>query len=282
MKTSAVLAGPTLALLLVSSPAAGFDPFEIQVYDGTADAPGIASLELHTNYNHAPNRPVEPPELPAHKQAHFTFEPALGITRFWEIGAYVQMAAAFGDSFYWAGAKLRSKLVVPESWHPHLRLGFNVEVDALPEKFDADRYGGELRPIVAWSDRWFHLAANPNVEFALAGAGLHAGPAFSPGVAAYFRIPDVAEIGVEYYGWIGPIAHPLPIAAQEHYVFGASNVLAFEGWELNLGVGAGLTAGSNDVIVKAIIGHDLGRLWGGPPAPAAARGRVPASAMASR
>src|SRR5512141_982208 len=80
------------AALFAVHPAAAFDPFEIQVYDGSTNDPGVASLELHTNYNHAPKLVVQPPELSPHKQAHFTFEPALGITRFWEIGAYIQFA----------------------------------------------------------------------------------------------------------------------------------------------------------------------------------------------
>lgn len=246
-------------------PALAVDPFEIQVYDGSTNEAGVASLELHVNYDHAPHRPVDPPELPWHRQAHFTFEPALGVTSFWEIGAYVQLAARLDDTFYWGGAKLRSKLATPAGWDPHWTLGMNFEVAALPSLFDADRYGAELRPIVAWEARYFHVALNPNVEVSFAGQGLRDGPAFSPGAAAYFRIPDIAELGVEYYGGLGPVKHVPRLAEQEHYLFGAANLLALEGWELNAGVGAGLTAGSNDLIVKAIVGHALGRLWGRDP-----------------
>jgi hypothetical protein len=250
------------AALCAAREAAAFDPFEIQVYDGSTNDPGVASLELHVNYDHAPRRPVEPPEMAWHKQAHFTFEPALGITRFWEIGAYIQFADRIGDTMYWAGAKLRSKLVSPEGWHPHLTLGLNVEVSWIPERFEADRFGGELRPIFNWDARYFQVAANPNIEFALAGEGLHEGPEFSPGVAFYVKIPDIASFGVEYYGSLGPIAHPHALRAQEHYLFGVGNLLAAAGWEVNVGVGAGLTPSSNDVVVKAILGHEIGRLWG--------------------
>jgi hypothetical protein len=250
------------AALLGARRAAAFDPFEIQVYDGSTNEPGVASLELHVNYDHAPTRPVSPPEMSWHKQAHFTFEPALGITRFWEIGAYLQFADQIDGTLYWGGFKLRSKLVTPEGWHPHLTLGLNLEISAVPERFEADRFGGELRPILGWDDRYFQVAVNPNVELSFAGAGLHEGPAWSPGVALYAKIPAIASFGVEYYGSIGPLAHPLPLREQEHYLFGVGNLLAAAGWEVNVGVGAGLTRGSNDVIVKAILGHELGRLWG--------------------
>jgi hypothetical protein len=41
-----------LLLLLVAAPALAFDPFEIQIYDGTADAPGEARLEIYLNLQH--------------------------------------------------------------------------------------------------------------------------------------------------------------------------------------------------------------------------------------
>lgn len=254
-----------IALGTSVGPALAFDPFEIQVYDGSTNEPGVVSLELHVNYDHAPSRPVEPPELPWHRQAHFTFEPALGVTSFWELGAYVQLAARLDDAVYWGGAKLRSKLVTPDGWDPHWTLGMNFEVGALPRLFEADRYGAELRPIVAWEARYLHVALNPNVEVSFAGEGLRDGPELSPAAAAYVRIPDIAEVGVEYYGGLGPMKHLPELAAQEHYLFGAGNLFALEGWELNAGVGAGLTPGSDDLIAKVIVGHALGRLWGREP-----------------
>jgi hypothetical protein len=38
-----------VALTLPSRRASAVDPFEIQVYDGTANAPGVPGLELHLN-----------------------------------------------------------------------------------------------------------------------------------------------------------------------------------------------------------------------------------------
>ena len=39
-----------VAASLVALPAAALDPFEIQIYDGTANAAGEPGLELHLNY----------------------------------------------------------------------------------------------------------------------------------------------------------------------------------------------------------------------------------------
>lgn len=279
MHHRAAFLGTFVALTALAPPALAFDPFEIQVYDGESNEPGTAGLELHVNYNRAHRRPFVAPELSQDRLAHYTFEPALGITRSWEIGAYVQFASQ-GDALFWGGAKLRSKWVTPDGWHPHLHLGLNLEIAFIPQRFDADGVGGELRPIVAWEDTYVHLAFNPNVEFALAGAGLREGPELTPAFAAYVRVPGAVELGVEYYASMGPIADLPDFSQQEHYVFAAGNVLAFAGWEVNFGVGVGLTPASNDVIAKVILGHAIGRLWGGTSLPDGLAG--PASATNPR
>jgi hypothetical protein len=46
--------------------ALAIDPFEIQVYDGTANAPGVPGLELHVNNVFSGAQTTAPgPELPA-------------------------------------------------------------------------------------------------------------------------------------------------------------------------------------------------------------------------
>ena len=114
-----------LAALLVSLPAFALDPFEIQVYDGTANAAGAAALEVHLNSN---------------DRAHMTLEPSYGVTSWWELGAYVQGALLSDGSLDYAGAKLRSKFVTPPGFDEHFRFGINLEVSLLPRAFDASRW----------------------------------------------------------------------------------------------------------------------------------------------
>src|SRR5579872_6461056 len=108
-----------------TSPAAhGGDPFEIQVYDGTANAPGVPGLELHLNDWATGNRDATPPEVPLHGQFHATLEPSLGLLPFWEIGAYLQGAVRTDDGVAtFAGVKFRTKFVTPPGWDEHWRLG---------------------------------------------------------------------------------------------------------------------------------------------------------------
>jgi hypothetical protein len=240
--------------LAVCRSARAVDAFEIQVYDGTANDPGQAGLELHLNHVAKGLREAEPPEEPTHRQTHATFEPSFGVTKNWELGGYFQTALLRDGTFAYAGAKLRSKLVTSPSFHPHVRLGLNVELARIPQRFEIDRWGTELRPIAAWeNDEWL-FAVNPILSFALAGKDAGS-PSFEPAAAAYKKVRGLVSFGVEYYGSLGKPWDPSPRSEQLHYLYGVGNLIAFDAWELNVGVGGGLTAASNGLVLKAIVGH---------------------------
>jgi hypothetical protein len=256
MKRSTFAACLLVSLLALARPrpARAGDPFEIQVYDGTANAPGVPGLELHLNDWASGRRAAVPPELPLHGQAHATLEPSLGVVPGWEVGAYLQGALEDDGTVRWAGAKLRSKFVTTEGFSRTLRLGLNLEVSALPEAFDRDRWGVEIRPIVAWASGPWLVAFNPILDQSLAGPGRSDGPSFEPALKATRAIGPVA-LGLEYYATIGPVAGPPPLREQDHTIFEVVDVLSLQHIELNAGVGEGLTPASAGVVLKAIVGY---------------------------
>jgi hypothetical protein len=176
---------------------------------------------------------------------------------FWEVGAYVQFAVREDDrAFDWAGVKLRSKFVTPEGWDPHFRLGVNLEVSYVPPTYESDRWGLEVRPIAAWhDDRWL-VAFNPILGQSLAGPGAPRGPTFEPALKVDRSVGPVA-VGLEYYGAIGPLASPLPAREQAHYLFEVVDLISGGPFELNAGIGEGLTASSAGITVKVILGYEL-------------------------
>ena len=245
------------AVVCAASPARATDPFEIQVYDGTANAPMQPGLELHLNYVANGLKEPEGATVAQHHQGHMTLEPSLGILPWWELGAYFQTAVVPGAGFEYAGAKLRSKFVTPPKWHPNLRLGANFELALIPERFDNDRWSTELRPIVAWeNDRWL-FALNANVSTPLGGDGFRKGPNFEPAAMAVVKLYEVIGLGVEYYSGLGPFSDFSPLSKQEHYLYEVANLLAVDALELNVGVGEGLTSGSNKLVLKLIVGWEF-------------------------
>ncbi|HEY3820229.1 MAG TPA: hypothetical protein VGL81_23855 [Polyangiaceae bacterium] len=255
------LAAPAMVLLalpLVASTAAAGDPFEIQVYDGTANAPGVPGIELHLNDWATGNRTATPPEAPLHGQFHPTLEPSLGITPFWELGGYLEGAVRTDEGVVdWAGVKLRSKFVTPPAWSRHWRLGVNLEVSYLPPTYDHDRWGSEIRPIVTYFDDAWLFVVNPILDQAFAGADASQGPSFQPALKVARTVGPVA-LGFEYYATLGPLTAILPWRDEQHQVFEVIDLISVDRLEVNFGVGEGLTASSAGVVVKAIVGYTFG------------------------
>ena len=204
-----------LALALGALPAFAFDPFEIQIYDGSIDARHEAGLEVHLNQ-------------PRDGSFHLTFEPSFGLTDWWELGGYLQTA---GGSY--EGVKLRTKFVWPFSHEPEFRLGANFELSRVPD----EGWGGEIRPIVGFENDRFLLAANPIVSFPAS---------FEPGAMAKVKLGWFG-FGLEYYA---VLSEP-----REQYLFEAIDLFGIKNVEVNAAVGQGFNAASGQLIFKMIVGY---------------------------
>ena len=256
-----------LVLAFLARTARAGDPFEIQVYDGTANAPGVPGLELHVNDWATGNHVATPPEAPLGGQFHATLEPSFGLTPFWELGAYLQGAVRTDiGEVDWGGVKLRSKFVTPPSWDPHWRLGVNLEVSYLPKAYDHDQWGSEIRPIVAWHDENWLFALNPILDQPLSGSDASQGPSFQPALKVARSIGPVA-LGIEYYATLGPLTEIQPWAHQTQQIFEVVDLLAIERFELNAGIGEGLTADSEGIVLKMIVGYVFEKTEPRPPTP---------------
>jgi hypothetical protein len=270
MRKRFVIAAHALFVMTLSLKARATDPFEIQVYDGTANPRGALGLELHSNAVLHGMMDAVSPELPQNHQTHFTLEPSFGIFDFWEVGGYLQTTVRADGGFDYAGTKLRSKFVTPPSWSPYMRLGINLELSLLPEAYDRNRWGSEVRPILAWENEDWLVVLNPIIDTALAGPERHDGPSFQPAVMAVRKVDALFSFGVEYYGNFGPFSSFKPLQEQEQYLFEVVNLLAIHSVEVNVGVGEGFTAASNPLVVKMILGYTWERLTStAPPARAA-------------
>jgi hypothetical protein len=254
-----------LALALGAAPVrpSALDRFEIQVYEPGVEEPGHVGLELHANYTVRGERaPAYPGEIPPDRAARFTLEPALGVTPWLELGAYLQLLAAPGDGARFAGAKLRAKLVAP-GWLPApFFLGLSVELSRVPLAVEQDPWASELRPFVGWRSRWLLLDLNPILGTALSGKDklrVSLDPAFKVSVDTQLGF----AVGAEYYAELGFVDAVKPLRDQAHYLFGVLDLAApaggaEPGWELNVAIGGGVTPGADQgLIVKTIVGRSF-------------------------
>jgi hypothetical protein len=240
-----------VAVVCAAAAAQAQDRFEIQVYDSEVARAGEPGLEVHVNYVASGSSFAEGPELTANHVLHTTLEPHFGLFGWAELGGYLQGALRPDGSYDYAGAKLRFKAKWPEKLFGFLGLAVNTELSLIPEAYEANRWGSEVRPIVDARIGPFYASVNPILATDLEGP--FAGhPQLEPAAKlALFVVPAVA-VGAEYYGGFGPLDSPLPSADQDHHLYGA---LDFAGawFDLNLGVGRGFGTGEAWV-AKAIFG----------------------------
>jgi hypothetical protein len=249
-----------LAVLGLAPSARALDRFEVQVYDGHTNAPGLFTLENHVNLVGRGAKAEEPPELPSHHQFHWTFEGALGVTPFWEPGLYIQTARLPDGSIDFAGSKLRSKFTAAPLLGGRLRLAANFELADVPRRFEEGQWSIELRPIAAVEAGRVRVALNPIVGVPLAGTGVGKGPGFEPAVSLKGLVSQRVALGVEYYGDWGPIA-AFDVARDQHYLFWAGDYDLGRGVELNVGAGGGIGGAADPFVMKAILGFEMARLW---------------------
>lgn len=277
MRERAVAAGATLARALAlaacaaaasgAGSAAALDRFEIQVYDAEIDDPGQIGLEAHLNFTPSGIRaPDYPGQVPPDRVGRVTLEPSLGVTRWLELGAYVQLMLAPGGDARYAGNKLRAKLVLPEGARDALGpffLGLNVEVGKVPVAVEQQGWANEFRPIVGVrSGRWL-VSLNPIFGYPLSGPDRFQVDLEPCGKVSWNTERGFA-VGAEYYASLGPVRALLPVREQEHLLLAVFDleepVRATAGggspWELNVGIGGGLTTVTpQHFLVKAIVGR---------------------------
>lgn len=250
-------------LALWAARAAAFDRFEIQVYQPEIAAPGRFGLELHTNYTVGGRKePAYEGEIPPWHTARFTLEPALGVTPWLELGAYLQLLDAPGTSLRYAGSKVRAKLVGPQPFGEGSFLGVNVELARVPAEVEQDEWTSEIRPFIGWEGKWLLLDVNPILGYAWSGKDAFR-IELEPAAKVAFNTQLGFAVGVEYYADLGFVDAILPLDEQAHYIFGVLDVVEPHGrpsspWEINLAVGGGITHGADQqLIVKTIIGRSF-------------------------
>lgn len=104
----------------------------------------------------------------------------------------------------------------------------------------------------------FRLRLNPIFSKAMSGdqvdEGVEAG--FAGGL--YWRRHYRWQPGIEYYANYGPLQNPTTTDSQPQMLFGTLDLHWGGSWRWHLGVGTGLTDGSDDLIATSIISYEFG------------------------
>lgn len=226
-------------------------PEEIQVYTDDVNEPGEFGLEMHLNYvADGPRTPAFAGALAPRHLLQITPEFSYGFAKNWDAGLYLLSAMAADGNVYGNGAKLRIKYIAPSAgsffW------GLNMEIGRTSRRVTESNTNIELRPIIGWRGGPWLVSFNPILGVALSGdvsRELSIAPAFK--VAR--SVGEGVQVGFEHYADLGGVNHISAFNRQEHTFYGVVDIQK-KTFDLNIGIGRGVTSAAEKWVAKMIIG----------------------------
>ena len=230
--------------------------YEIQVYGSETVPAGKTMIELHSNYTAEGSTTTTDGTYPTNHQVHETVEITQGWNSWFETGFYIFTSIGpNGQGYQWVGDHIRPRVRVPDSWKWPVGVSLSMEIGYQRPVFSPDTWTWEIRPIIDKQLGSWYLAFNPALERSWHGPSVSQGFEFSPAVKVSYQFTKKVAGGFEYYGETGPVTGFDPFYEQQQQIFPALDFDFGPEWELNFGVGIGLTRSTDHLIVKMILGR---------------------------
>ena len=252
-----LFAGVSGAWLSLAGPAAAA-PEEIQVYEDDLVKPGGIGLDLHNNYV------LSGSSLPDHSGGaapehayRLTPEFYYGLAPNLEVGVYVLSEVERDGTTTVGGEKLRLKYIAPRASEAQpFYWGVNFEIGRVSNRYDVNPWNAELKGIAGYVRGPWKLVANANLDWTVSGPQPQK-PTLNLDFKVGYALARDLSIGVETYNDIGD-AHNFGRFSQQQEALYAVVDTSIHGWDLNLGVGRGLSGPTDHWVAKAVIGVPFG------------------------
>ena len=231
------------------------DLFEIQVYPYETVQPGQTMLEFHTNFIPSGTSETADGLYANNHQFHVTLELTHGWTPKFETGFYLESAYVPGIGYRFTGWHVRPRFRLPEYKRFPFQMSVSLEYAFNQPGFDPNRQTLEIRPIFERQEGRLYVAINPDMSLPIKGPESGSAPGFEPIGKLGWEFTHAVAAGVEYYSETGTVKHFEPLSDQHHILFAAADLNVSPDWELNFGLGRGLTGTSEHWVVKSIVGY---------------------------
>ncbi len=235
--------------------AAAQDNYEIQVYSVDTVQPGRTMLELHNNFTIDGSKQAQAGVAPTHHAFHETIEITRGFSSWFETGFYLFTSARSGDGWDWVGDHIRPRFRVPASWRWPVGISVSNEIGYQRRKFSEDTWTWEIRPIIDQQQGRWYWSFNPTFDRSIHGAGTSKGFEFSPNFKVSYDVTKKVAAGFEYYGALGSVTGFDPVSDQQQQIFPTIDLNLASQWEINFGLGVGMTRSTDHLIAKLILGY---------------------------
>jgi hypothetical protein len=163
-----------------------------------------------------------------------------------------------GETFSWNGVTVRNLFITPETDKRDVFYGVSVQFAYTPQNaaFPAlantnTLFSAGLTPIIGFHHDGYELILSPTLAF---GLGSGAMTALAPAARLTRKITDTFDVGIEYASTLGQVGSIAPSSQQAHVVYGITD-FKLGAFDVNLGVGYGLTTSSNGLAMKLGVSH---------------------------
>lgn len=231
------------------------DNYEIQVYGSDTVEPKHTMVELHSNFTFEGSKTPDDGTYPTNHQLHETVEITHGFNDWFEVGFYIFTAAQNGKGWDWVGDHIRPRVRIPEKWKWPVGVSISQEIGYQRRVYSVDTWTYELRPIIDKQYKKWYFSFNPTFDKSLHGLTASQGFVFSPNVKISYDFTKKITGGIEYYGSVGPVTGFDPVSQQQQQIFPAIDLNLSKKWEVNFGVGVGVTRATDHLIAKTILGY---------------------------
>jgi hypothetical protein len=256
-----------LAFALLAAPAAVWaQTDEIQVYDAEIADPGVWNLMVHTNFTPVGRKePAFEGGIIPNRSVNGSVEWAYGVTDWFEQGIYLPVWTPYsqGRGGTLDGVKLRELFVRPHAADHTFFYGVNFEFSVNYHYWEDRRITSEVRPIVGLHLKPVDLIFNPIVDTNYRGG--FGNLEFVPATRIAYNVNKDWALSLEEYADIGTLRRFDSVHDQFHQVWAVADHSA-KGMTFEFGVGVGVTAGSDRLAFKLMVGRDLNpKKAGNPP-----------------
>jgi hypothetical protein len=246
-----------IAGILVAPGPAAAQTDEIQVYNGGLAEPGVFNLTWHNNFTPSGERtPAFPGAVVADRSFNGVTEWAYGVTEWFEAGLYLPLythdkAGGWGID----GFKLRTLFAVPHADDRTFFYGVNFEFSVNAKRWEEKRFTSEVRPIIGWHLKPVDIIVNPILDTSYDGFKRLV---FAPATRVAYNVSSRWAIAAEEYADYGPLNDLVPGGQQVHQVYGVVDH-AGGAFEVEAGIGVGLTDASDKLTLKLLVSHDFNK-----------------------
>ena len=228
-------------------------PEEIQIYLDDVTKPGHFGTDIHNNFVMSGSNTLDyPGAQPPNHIYRLTPEFYYGLTETVELGLYLLTTTAAGKGPNYDGEKLRLKYIAPHDESQGSFSGVNFEIGKTSQRVSQTPWNAELKGIYGYRSGPWTFAVNPNFGRTVSGPVSRPVSLDIDSKVAY-QTGSEYQVGFESYNELGPLRDLGHLSQLSETLFAVIDT-KLGNFDLNAGIGHGLTAASDHWLAKLIVG----------------------------